>query len=209
MAKTGIGLLDQGFEALEEGAKQAVQGVGQQLSTSAKNAATQVTGSDYTVRQGTTEEVTVKTANTAVDSQATQVDAQPMKPSDIDNQDMLKALYGASQQSPPGQPQQSSAEMQMQAKTTEEAELAKTRQRIEQEKAQKYQQQHNEVYFDPLNKPEAKAGQKEESQQEKVEREKAEEEKKKQMELEEKQKKDEKVKAPSKNSAEHERKLGG
>ena len=30
MAKTGIGLLDQGFEALEEGAKQAVQGVGPQ-----------------------------------------------------------------------------------------------------------------------------------------------------------------------------------
>jgi hypothetical protein len=217
MANSGIGILDRGLEALEEGGRQTVKAVGQQVSLTTKNVATQVTGTDYTAKPQETLRQSSDKASPA-SSNAPASSAEVQKASDADKQDMLKALYGPTQPQPassadgqaqPGQPQQSSEQMQTQAKTTEEAELAKTRQRIEQEKLQKHQQQHNEVYFDQLNKPEAKKGQKEESQQEKVEREKAEEEKKKQMELEEKQKKDEKVKAPSKHSAEHERKLGG
>ena len=210
MAKTGIGFFDQGLEALEEGVKQTAQGVVQQAGVGAKSVATQLTGSNYntnTKPQESAKQQPNKPTPDAIDGHAASPDVKEATKSD--NQDMLKALYGASE---PGQSQQSSAEIKTEVKSAEEAELAKTRQQLgqaEQEKLQKHQQQHNEVYFDKLNKPEAKAGQKEESTQEKVEREKEEEEQKKQMELQEKQKKDEKVNAPSKNSAEHERKLGG
>ena len=190
MANTGIGLLDRSLEALEEGATQTVKAVGQQVGVTSKTAAAQTT-------------------NVAADAQAPSADIQTTNPADTDTQEMLNALYGSSQPNQPGQPQQSAVQLQTQAKPTEEMELEKTRKNLEQEKKQRHQEQHNEVYFNALNNPQMKTGQKEESVQDKLDREKAEEERKKQMELEDKQKKEEKVKAPSKNSAEHERKLGG
>jgi len=211
MAKTGIGILDQGFEALEEGTKQAVKGVGQQVSVTAKVAATQVTGSNFSGKPNEPAAAVPTDASSqpSADVQTLAADAQAASTSDADKQDMLKALYGPTVTQQPGESTQSPAQIQNQAKASDESELVKTRQKIEQEAQQKHQQQHNEVYFDKLNKPETKPGQKEESVQEKLDREKAEEDQKKQKELEEKEKKETKVKAPSKNSAEHERKLGG
>lgn len=187
----GTNLFEDTLETLGSGTvgavKQAGQGAVQQAGGFGKATGTQVLGNIVSQPQQQSSE-----------GMSQQDPNSPTNPADdVAKDEMMKALYGSSQ--PQNGQQQSSTQLQGQASVEEQQKLAHARKLL--------QEQHNKVYFDKLMHPEQ--GKKEENVQERLEKEEQEKKQKEQMKMQEEEKKNQIVKAPSKESAERERKLGG